>query len=311
MQIFNNNKTLSKQPILTIASPYLGDDPTNWIIRLSSDENAQNIEIVLVDDGSNNENMDNKICEAISNWPGPASRIKLDKNTGRAAARNLAIDFANGSYILFVDADMMPKYDDYLEKYIDIINRQAAAIAFGGFITEAQELNHDLLLHHDLSMRADCLKADKRVARGAYAVATNNLLVRSDLAKNHKFDPEFKGWGWEDTEWAIRVVNQGYGLIHIDNEAIHYGLDTSETMLRKYKEAGSNLAVMVKKHSFANRYLSVKTAKIVGKIPFHKTLRPIAKTITVDKYKIFPIFFRRMAIKFWRASWAAQALEKS
>lgn len=262
----------------------------------------------MIDDGTDDDALDKEICANIMQWPGPAYRIRLSKNSGRSNARNLAIENANGKYILFVDADMTPKSDDYLSKYIDIIERNAAAIAFGGFITEVKELNHDIILHHDLSMRADCLPADKRAARGAYAVATNNLLVRRDLALKHRFDQDFTGWGWEDTEWAIRVVNDGYGLIHIDNEAIHYGLDNTKTMLRKYKEAGQNLAIMVKKHDFAKRYLSVKTAKFVGKIPFHTALRSLALAITLDRFKILPVFIRRMAIKYWRASWAAQAL---
>ncbi len=277
-------------------------------MKLTQDKNAELVEIILIDDGSNNDILDKEIIAALENWPGPATRIRLEKNVGRSSARNMAIDEAKGSYTLFVDADMMPMHDDFLEKYIDIINRKAAAVAFGGFVTRADEINHDLLLHHDLSMRADCLPADKRAARGAYAVATNNLLVRTDLLQKHRFDSDFKGWGWEDTEWAIRVVNDGYGLIHINNEAVHYGLDTSETMLRKYKEAGKNLAIMVKKHPFANRYLSVKTARLISKFGFHRLLRPIAQSITLDKKKLFPVFLRRMAIKYWRASWAADEL---
>ncbi len=311
MEIFSNSHRLAQRPILTIASPYLGDNPSKWIKRLTKDKNANRIEIVIVDDGSNDDFLDAEICEAINNWPGPAKRIRLSQNIGRAGARNLAVDNAEGLYILFVDADMMPKSDDYLANYIDIIDRGAAAIAFGGFVTETDEMTHDLLLHHDLSMRADCLPAEKRAARGAYAVATNNLLVRADLAKKHRFDPMFKGWGWEDTEWAIRVVNDGYGLIHINNEAVHYGLDTSTTMLKKYKEAGRNLAVMLSKHDFANRYLSVKTAKLIGKTGIHKFLRPISQFIVEDKNQIFPVFARRMAIKFWRASWAAEALKEA
>lgn len=303
----NNSKNDAK---LTIASPYLNDDPSPWIRKLISSPLAKDVQIILIDDGTNNDEADKNICALLNEWPGSAIRLRLKKNAGRSRARNFAIEHAMAEYILFIDADMVPAYDDFLERYFEIIDKKSAAVVFGGFEVPRENVAHDLMLCYDLAMRSDCQPAHYRSNRGAYAVASNNLMALKKVFETEPFDPTFKGWGWEDTEWAIRVTNSGFGLLHIDNPALHHGLDTSQTMLKKYREAGDNLAIMVKKHEFANRFLSVKTAKIVGKLPVHRFMRPIAKFVTLDKLKIMPVFLRRMAIKFWRASWAADSLKQ-
>lgn len=311
MDLYQNKILLDGNIALTIGSPYYGDDPSRWINILASNINAKEIEIIVIDDGTNDEALDNRIKQAIDNWPGPAKRIKLTENIGRAKARNTITNHAKGEYILFIDGDMIPKDDDFLDKYLKIVKSNSAAIVFGGFITISENISKDQKLHYDLSIHGDCMPAKDRAPRGAYAVASNNLLAQKKVFTIEPFDDNFKGWGWEDTEWSLRAVSKGFGLLHIDNPAIHWGLDSSKTMLEKYREAGENLSLMVKKHPNAKRFLGVKIAGIVGKIPFHSAFRPIAKFVTLDELGIFPIFIRRLAIKFWRASWAAQSLTEN
>ena len=299
---FNNNVKLS------IVSPFYKDDPTIWIEYLIKNEFAALTQIVLIDDGTCDEKLTAKICRTIAKWPGPAILLSFSKNQGRAISRNRSIEIARGEYMLFVDADMIPQYDNYLEQYFNIINRKAAAIVFGGFIARAENLNHDNLLHYNLSESGDCRPVSVRKNLGAYSVASNNLLVRREIMDICPFDANFTGWGWEDTEWALRATSLGFGLLHIDNPAIHIGLDSSQMMLNKYREAGANLKLMLDKHPITARFASVRAAQFIGKIPFHKQLRSIAKAVVIDNAKILPISLRRLAIKYWRASWAAEAL---
>ncbi len=65
-------------------------------------QSYQNIEIILVNDNSNDRTL--KIAQKIAlNFP--ALKIYSQPNAGAAAARNLAYKNCNGNYIIFFDAD--------------------------------------------------------------------------------------------------------------------------------------------------------------------------------------------------------------
>lgn len=74
------------------------------------EQTYSNIEVILIDDGSNDGS--EKICDTFANID---SRVKVihQKNKGVSAARNIGLENSNGKYICFIDAD------DYIdEKYI-------------------------------------------------------------------------------------------------------------------------------------------------------------------------------------------------
>lgn len=303
-----NGRTGPARPLITIASPYYHDDPTGWMRALMDDPCAPDVEVVLVDDGTGDAGLDARVRAAVEAWPGPARVIRFHVNRGRARARNRLIEDARGRHILFVDADMMPGDDRFLTRYVQIVARDSAAIVFGGFTTQGSHVDRQTRLHRNLSEQTDCRPAIDRAQRGAYAVASNNLLVRADVLQRHAFDPDFTGWGWEDTEWAVRATEDGFGLLHIDNPAIHVGLDTTETVLGKYREAGANLRRMVERHPWLDRMRGVRVALLLRRLPGHALLRPLASWVARDPSGLLPLAIRRMAIKFWRASWAADAL---
>lgn len=84
----------------------------------------QNIEVILVDDGSSDASA--QICDmiALSTVNFPVTVIHKP-NGGVSRARNLGIDFANGKYIVFIDSDDQVKpnhISDFMEareKYTD------------------------------------------------------------------------------------------------------------------------------------------------------------------------------------------------
>ena len=72
-----------------------------------------NIEIILVDDGSKDQSKE--ICD---NYAKTDNRIRVihNENKGVSNARNTGIDIAKGKYITFIDAD------DYVDKnYVDVL----------------------------------------------------------------------------------------------------------------------------------------------------------------------------------------------
>lgn len=72
----------------------------------------RNLEIILIDDGSNDNSL-----EMINDFAERDSRIIAvsKRNGGQASARNVGLDQATGKYITFVDSDDAIKIDTYLE----------------------------------------------------------------------------------------------------------------------------------------------------------------------------------------------------
>ena len=192
-----------------------------------------------------------------------------------------------------------------------MIRKNAAAIIFGGFTTLGVKVDRDTKLNYSLALNNDCKPASARSLRGPLAVASNNLLVRRDVFDVEAFDDGFTGWGWEDTEWAMRAVYAGYGLTHIDNPAIHIGLDTSDAVLRKYREAGPNLKRLLDKHPEGLQMAGARIAKILTRVPLHGLTRPVCSWLALDPLGLVPMSVRQLATKFWRASYAAEALEEN
>jgi GT2 family glycosyltransferase len=307
--VYCNARYAGATPAFSVGSPYFRDDPTGWVSVLAKDPRASDVEIVLVDDGTGDSALDSKVRAAIDAWPGPGIVVRFHNNRGRSQARNRGIQAARGTYLLFIDADMLPGDDQYLTRYFDVIDKEAAAVIFGGFTTKGVRVERDTKLNYSLAISSDCKPASERALRGPISVASNNLLVRRDVFDVEAFDSAFTGWGWEDTEWAMRVVYAGYGLTHIDNPAIHIGLDSTKAILRKYKEAGPNLRRLVDRHPEGFQMAGAKLAKILTKVPAQTLSQPIFYWLALDQFGIVPMPIRRLATKLWRASHAAEAFK--
>ena len=66
-------------------------------------QNYANLEILLINDGSTDES--GKICDGFAAVDSRVQVIHRLDNLGVAAARNIALDQAQGQYVIFVDAD--------------------------------------------------------------------------------------------------------------------------------------------------------------------------------------------------------------
>lgn len=103
---------------------YIGD-----CIESICTQTWKNIEIILVDDGS--EDRSGQICDE---WAERDERIKVFhvKNGGQSKARNIGISHATGAYIGFVDGDDKVKPDMY-ETLLQLMMKKHAQIAESNF----------------------------------------------------------------------------------------------------------------------------------------------------------------------------------
>ena len=110
-----SNEKWARRPFVSIVIPYYNRHDTidDTLLSLSRQTYA-NFEVILVDDGSTEEDSIKKL-EALSKSSPVSLEIINQQNQGVAAARNTGIERARGKYIVCLDSDDMLE-PTYIEK---------------------------------------------------------------------------------------------------------------------------------------------------------------------------------------------------
>ena len=305
LRVFENAACLDGPIKLSVLIPFYGDDPRNLLTGLKAQiGERRDLEVVLYDDGRPHLGLNRKVRNAVAALPCPARLISTATNRGRSAGRNILADHARGDWLLYLDADMTPGSTDFIARYLSATRTASFDAAFGGFLTP-DCVDGETAIHAALTRVSDEHSAQVRAATGPTAFCSSNLLVRKSVMQDSPFDESFVGWGWEDVEWAVRSSTR-YQLIHLDNPAWHGGLQNADTLLRKFESAALNFARLLEKHPHLADLPGAKAARLLAGIPFQSTLRTPFKAAVKAQY--LPMRVRTLALKLWRASWAAEAI---
>ncbi|MCL6461546.1 MAG: glycosyltransferase family 2 protein [Flavobacterium micromati] len=93
-----------QNPLVSIITPcYNSEKFIQETIQSVQNQTYQNWEMIIVDDASTDNTV--AIIDKIASIDYRIKVNKLNKNSGTGIARNKALDFANGKYIAFLDAD--------------------------------------------------------------------------------------------------------------------------------------------------------------------------------------------------------------
>jgi glycosyltransferase involved in cell wall biosynthesis len=296
------------KPKLSVLAPFYREDPSSLLRALDAEAGplAGVVEIVTLDDGSADDHLTGLVSNAVSRMASPARFIRLAKNVGRARGRNRLAAEARGEWLLFLDSDMAPDSQAFLGAYLDLIAAEAPPVVCGGFSLHQAPDEPILALHRHMALKSDCLTAAQRNLNPEKHVFTSNLLVRRDVFETVRFDEDFRGWGWEDVEWAMRVARQ-HPILHIDNPATHLGLDPASVIAAKYEQSAANFARVVAEHlEVVETYPSYRLAKAMKRAPLRQTWRPILKSFALAER--LPLGARDLAMRLYRAALYAEAV---
>lgn len=114
--------------LVSIVVPVYNVD--NYLCRCINsliEQSFEEIEIILIDDGSND--ISGQICDEYAQMD-QRIIVQHTKNKGVSNARNIGLTLANGDYITFVDADDWLEVD-FIENSINIIRKYNADILLG------------------------------------------------------------------------------------------------------------------------------------------------------------------------------------
>jgi glycosyltransferase involved in cell wall biosynthesis len=301
-RLFDNDPWPNAQAVLSVLIPFLHDDPSALLQALDREaaDLEGGVEIVLLDDGSGDSALSERVRQALAALALPGRLVSLAANIGRAKGRNLMSAHARGEWLLFLDSDMLPDGPRFLRAYLDLIAEAAPAVVCGGFSLDQTPPRREHALHRRMTLVGDCAPASVRQRTPEKYVFTSNLLVRRGVFEAEAFDEGFSGWGWEDVEWAMRVARRR-PITHVDNAATHLGLDTAPAMAAKYEQSVANFArVVAAHHAVIATYPSYRAARMLKPLPLRPLWRSLLKRFALAERP--PLAARAFAMRLYRAA---------
>lgn len=192
-------------------------------------QSYQNVELVVVDDGSKDHTID-VIQKCVDRCP---DRIRLairNQNGGTAAALNDAIDLAEGEYICWLSADDM-YYNDMVESELSWLKQNPvydAVFSRCAFIDENDRLLREMLYNSYADLFAEGMAGIIALLLRANFWNGCSVLARSVCFKqSERFNVKYRGA--QDYDFWLRMAadyNIGY-------------LDKVNVLSREHSEQGS------------------------------------------------------------------------
>ena len=204
--------------LITIIIPvYNAEDFLDKCINSILKQSYQDIEILLIDDGSTDRS--SEICVNLQKKDG---RLKLfnQKNSGVSSARNIALKKAAGKYISFVDADDYIE-PDFCKKMIEAIKCNNADIAFCGINLVYKNKCNNIQGSNNDSGKISTIKKEEfeyygyKERRSVWAA-----IYKADVLRNVSF-PEDIAVG-EDAVFLAKAIQKASKINYYDMTLYNY-----------------------------------------------------------------------------------------
>jgi glycosyltransferase involved in cell wall biosynthesis len=182
-------------------------------------------EVIIADDGSKKETAD-LIRSFQKKFTVPVIHIwHPDEGFRLAAIRNKGIAAATTDYIIQIDGDLI-LHPYFIADHLEI--KRNSFFSAGSRVMLSQKTSQNLLANHSTDIYK--LGERKRVINGMrnrflrnllserykikgrhqyYVKGCNMAFFKADLVKVNGYNETFNGWGSEDRELCIRLINAG------------------------------------------------------------------------------------------------------
>lgn len=202
-------------------------------VKSLCDQNYKNIEIILVNDGSTDESLNE--CYRLANEDSRVSIIN-QKNSGPSGAKNKGVSVAKGIYITFVDAD---DYVDtrYIEMMITSLNNNCTELAITSYYK--QYLNNGKVVIEEKKIETQSYKSNipeeiffSLIVKGIMNPNWNKLYVLKIIKDNHiTFNLDLKLG--EDLIFNLQYLKYNSGISIIGKPLIYYDYTGEDNLSKK------------------------------------------------------------------------------
>jgi glycosyltransferase involved in cell wall biosynthesis len=237
------------------------NSPSLLILCLESIENqtVSPYEVIIADDGSNNETRDlitsfNKgsDIDIIHSW-------QKDIGFRAARSRNNALLKSSGDYIVLIDGDMII-HSNFIQDHI--INAEHGFFVQGSRVMLSKKQTKKSLIQNKtkFSFLSLGLMNRKNAIHSQFLSQTflkkknfingirscNMAFYLKDCLNINGFNNDFVGWGREDSEFVVRLINSGIQRKNIRFCAIQYHLWHNENNRESLKRNDLILEAAIK-----------------------------------------------------------------
>lgn len=206
-----------------IVTTYNSPDYLELSVRSIFRQSVLPDEILIADDGSGHSTR-HMVEQLAKESPVALRHIWQEDDGFRAGAiRNKAIAAAKGEYILQIDGDMI-LHPRFIEDHLSVARR--GCFVTGSRVLLTEELTHKILsekridislsepgvLHSSNGRRIPFLIpffTHYKSSNGIYVRSCNLACWRDDLLMVNGYNEAISGWGREDSELSLRLMNAG------------------------------------------------------------------------------------------------------
>lgn len=160
---------------------------------------------------------------------------------GRSANRNGLAKEATGAFLLFLDADALPKTAGFLNRYCNYA-LQSTVLVGGTAYRPGYKAD-------SLRVRVGKVKEEKspmdREKNPYGSFSAFNFLIRRETFLEIGFSETVTTYGHEDTLFGLALKHLNIDIMHIDNPAYHMGIDEGPDFMTKTDAAVDGLAQLI------------------------------------------------------------------
>lgn len=211
------------------------------------------IEIVIVDDGSNSENK--KILTNIISKSRLDIKVFFQKNIGPAGARNMAINESTGDVLIFINDDTLVNNSFFERHFVFHQKHKKEDDALLGLFINHPDIKFDPIVAWFLEKsNMHFYYPDKKNVKYEllpwHYFWTNNISIKKEFFVKNKivYDVDFMTAAWEDVEFGWRAKKCGL-KIYLDRNLIayHYHALNFDDLMARFYSHGRGLYTLSKK----------------------------------------------------------------
>ena len=245
-----------------IITTYNRPDALLLVLRSIEGQITLPYEVIIADDGSTNDTkevvtsfQEKSDIRVIHSW-------QEDSGFRAAKSRNKAISQSNSDYIILIDGDVI-LHPEFINDHIN--NTQSCYFVQGSRVLltqdktkqalDQQKINFSLL-SNGLQNRKNAIHSNslsrlfsnkKNTLRG---IKSCNLgFFKQDFISINGFNNEFEGWGREDSEFIMRLLNSGINRKNVRFNAIQFHLWHNENIRSSLEKNDAILQEAINNHT--------------------------------------------------------------